>query len=621
MRATGRVNPTRGGGRGGRGMYHPSGTAVHYCEVCKVTCGTNMTYKAHLEGSKHIKKAAAQKQAPLPNKETQFKCGVCEVVSVSAEAFKAHINGGKHQKKVQLLRRLGKPIPENVTPAVKEGEEEESSTQEKVGEELMVSKFDTNTNRTVFHCTMCDCSVMDGTARDFHLSGRRHRLEYKKKYDKTLRVDLPASKRQRIGAPAAATVALEKEQKKQMKSIWDAEQRQLESEWTQYREEERWFRYLEGVKRQEDEQKQWYFEEKARCESLGIAPPAPPARPRPPPPPPSRDNSRKLLECMDSSLIQKKHASIQPSKDEIGELEKLMKSVEQGIEIVSGEMEKEEVGGGTEPTGEKRFIKSWFRMGDLPKHSILKGYIEGGLAVFTLQKPTDTILNTICTKLEAHLKGKGDTENTEMTADPTNCCFVINRSQPEVVQVRVNITSTAFTEDGETPAALPYPGVVLNQKHCILTMAQVRQTKWFETKMSVNLIVVLQLLKDLNKRIPAWAPLSVWSLELMVERCARTKGFSPLPPGRPHLNAAEVLKRVFELVASGLVVDGPGLNDPCEKVPVDVLAHLTRQEREDLTACAQYALRLMIFNQLYKILGIPRPTPAKLNQLPPSVML
>ena len=219
MRATGRVTSHRGGRGGhGRGSYHSTGQSVHYCEICKISCGTDMTYKAHLEGSKHIKKAAAQKQeATVGSKGSKWKCGVCEVVSVSAEAFKAHLNGSKHEKKVHLLKRLGKPIPDNVIPAANEDGEEGSM--EKVGEELMITKYDAANKRNVFHCTMCDCSVIDATARDFHLSGRRHRLEYKKKYDKTLKVDLPASKRQRIGGPNPASVAFEREQKKQMKSV------------------------------------------------------------------------------------------------------------------------------------------------------------------------------------------------------------------------------------------------------------------------------------------------------------------------------------------------------------------------------------------------------------------
>ena len=61
------------------------------------------------------------------------------------------------------------------------------------------------------------------------------------------------------------------------------------------------------------------------------------------------------------------------------------------------------------------------------------------------------------------------------------------------------------------------------------------------------------------------------------------------------------------------------LLDPCEKEAVDVLGHITDQEREDITSSAQHALRLIAYNQVYKILGIDRiPDPLPLpetNQL------
>ncbi|PIO64145.1 hypothetical protein TELCIR_14237 [Teladorsagia circumcincta] len=53
-------------------------------------------------------------------------------------------------------------------------------------------------------------------------------------------------------------------------------------------------------------------------------------------------------------------------------------------------------------------------------------------------------------------------------------------------------------------------------------------------------------------------------------------------------------------------VPGPGIADPCEKEAVDVLAPLTGQQREAITASAQHALRLIAFNQLYKVLGLER---------------
>ena len=196
-KATGRVSTGRG--RGGRGGYSGAVQTVHYCETCKITCGTAATYKAHLEGSKHLKKVAKVEQGeeiePKMPKTGIYKCVLCDINSTSNEAFQAHIKGSKHDKKVQLHKRLGKPIPENVTPL---NPVAELSKAEKVGEEFVETKYDATTKRTIFFCSMCNCSFMDATAKEFHIAGRRHRLEFKKKYDKTLKVDMPASKRQKM---------------------------------------------------------------------------------------------------------------------------------------------------------------------------------------------------------------------------------------------------------------------------------------------------------------------------------------------------------------------------------------------------------------------------------------
>jgi zinc finger RNA-binding protein len=50
--------------------------------------------------------------------------------------------------------------------------------------------------------------------------------------------------------------------------------------------------------------------------------------------------------------------------------------------------------------------------------------------------------------------------------------------------------------------------------------------------------------------------------------------------------------------------DGTGLHDPCEKEPMDAAENLKTQQREELTASAQMALRLLAFKQIYKILGM-----------------
>uniref|UniRef100_A0A674P0U9 Spermatid perinuclear RNA-binding protein-like n=1 Tax=Takifugu rubripes TaxID=31033 RepID=A0A674P0U9_TAKRU len=54
---------------------------------------------------------------------------------------------------------------------------------------------------------------------------------------------------------------------------------------------------------------------------------------------------------------------------------------------------------------------------------------------------------------------------------------------------------------------------------------------------------------------------------------------------------------------------GPGVHDPCERDPTDVLSDLSPQQADTITDSAQHALRLLAFGQLYKVLNMD-PLPA-----------
>jgi len=110
-------------------------------------------------------------------------------------------------------------------------------------------------------------------------------------------------------------------------------------------------------------------------------------------------------------------------------------------------------------------------------------------------------------------------------------------------------------------------------------------------------VIVIRILRDLCQRVPTWAPLNEWAMELVVEKCVASGG--------PNMSPGDALRRVFECIASGILLPGgPGLYDPCEKDATDAAVSLTNQEREDITASAQHALRLIAFRQIHKVLGM-----------------
>lgn len=100
-------------------------------------------------------------------------------------------------------------------------------------------------------------------------------------------------------------------------------------------------------------------------------------------------------------------------------------------------------------------------------------------------------------------------------------------------------------------------------------------------------------MRDMCQRIPTWQQLSQWALELFIEKVIASAN-TPLSPG-------DSLRRIMEAFASGILINGPGLLDPCEKEPTDALGELTKQQREDITHSAQQFLRFIAFRQIHKV--------------------
>jgi len=207
----------------------PKPQQLHYCEVCKISCAGPQTYKEHLEGQKHKKRAASQTSDTKNLPKGTYKCELCDVICTGRDAFSAHIKGANHTKTIKLHQKLGKPIPEikipeEVPPPPTTKSNVVKTTAPKInfvggnkltssGEEVKVDSKDGETNQNGdsqneiptegeaigeeyveeiksdvgkvigFKCTICDCRFNDLVAKAAHVKGRRHRVSYKRVID------------------------------------------------------------------------------------------------------------------------------------------------------------------------------------------------------------------------------------------------------------------------------------------------------------------------------------------------------------------------------------------------------------------------------------------------------
>ncbi|KAM3939278.1 zinc finger RNA-binding protein isoform 2-T2 [Leptodactylus fuscus] len=451
-----------------------------------------------------------------------------------------------------------------------------------------------------FHCKLCECSFNDPNAKEMHLKGRRHRLQYKKKVNPDLQVEVKPSIR--------ARKIQEEKMRKQM---------QKEEYWRRREEEERWRmemrRYEEDMywRRMEEEQHHWDDRRRGPDGGYHHGPPGPPGllgvRPGMPPQPQGPAPLRRP-DSSDDRYVMTKHAAIYPTEEELQAVQKIVSLTERALKLVSDSMADQDKSKGKEPEEKKdptkeRALKGVLRVGVLAKGLLLRGDRNVSLVLLCAEKPTKTLLTRIAENLPKQLAVISP-EKYEVACSIPEASIILNSCVEPKMQVTITLTSPVIREesmrDGDvTSVMVKDPPDVLDRQKCLDALAALRHAKWFQARANglQSCVIIIRILRDLCQRVPTWSDFPSWALELLVEK-AISSSSGPQSPG-------DALRRVFECISSGIILKGgPGLLDPCEKEPFDTLATMTDQQREDITSSAQFALRLLAFRQIHKVLGM-----------------
>ncbi|XP_049820489.1 zinc finger RNA-binding protein isoform X3 [Aethina tumida] len=661
------------GGLGAKNMRAkapPKPQQLHYCDVCKISCAGPQTYREHLEGQKHKKREAATKMAASVATTSQnragnsLRCQLCDVTCTGNDAYAAHIRGAKHQKVVLLHTKLGKPIPSQEPEVVGGARKSVSSTPkinfvqsgglglpagngdtkeediedtpepdiQPVGQDYIEEIKSEDGKVISFNCKLCECRFNDPNAKEMHMKGRRHRLQYKKKVNPDLVVDVKPSLRQRkIQEEKMRRAALREE-------FWSRRHYNMPED-----EEDRM--YWEDRRRYEEE-----YMEMVRRGNMG---PFPRGRAFPGP-------LARRAESSDDRHVMARHSEIYPKEDELQAIQRIVSHTERALKMVSDQLAEAKpkdgqtaAGAGTgttspapatpnataanaaakpaevktepaEKAGEQkedgrdnqlfsfqqdrdanRILKGVMRVGHLAKGLLLRGDTNVELVVLCADKPTLQLLKKVVDLLPTSLKQVAPENTYTVTLNAAEAGLTVSG---DGLTVLVQLTSPVMREQEAASGGLDRD--VLSRGKCLQALAALRHTKWFQAR-ALGLhscVVIIRILRDLCQRVPTWSPLSSWAMELLAEKVISSV------PGQAQLSPGEALRRVMEAVASGLLLPGgPGLGDPCEKDSPDASAALSAQQREDLTCSAQYALRLIAYRQIYKVLGMdPLPTQQKL---------
>ncbi|XP_072294010.1 zinc finger RNA-binding protein isoform X2 [Eucyclogobius newberryi] len=618
------------------------------CELCDVSCTGVDAYAAHIRGAKHQKvvKLHIKLGKPIPSTEpvlvnsnqavttTAGKPSVSISSSASVSSIcatgapkqaalstsKAQIPLKKPaQSKAAISKKpvLSSPAAPEVVVAAKMDEpmhqlvlsDDEDSDKggsqgdiQPVGHNYVEEVLNDDGKVIRFHCKLCECSFNDPNAKDMHLKGRRHRLQYKKKVNPELPVEIKPSNRAR---KLQENKLKKQKQKAVLKRQRDDEQR-WHMEMRRYEEDLYW--------RQMEEEQMYWGDQRRR-----IPPPPLMSRPGMPVPP--------LLTCVrrpdspDDRHIMSKHSTIYPVEDELQAVQKIVSHSERALKLVSDTLlEKDplavtvadaEEGDDKGPENVGRLLKGVMRVGILAKGLLLRGDRNVELILLTAKKPTISLLKNIAKQLPKDLATFSE-DQYEVQAHPEEANIVIFSSKEPKMQVTICLTSPLMREDpaaekdkqaggkaAEKGVDEKDPPDLLNKNKCLDYLASLRHAKWFQARANglQSCVIIIRVLRDLCQRVPTWGKMPDWAMELLVEKVI-SSATGPLSPG-------EAMRRVLESISTGILLpEGPGILDPCEKEQTDALQSVTPQAREDITASAQHALRLLAFRQIHKVLGM-----------------
>uniref|UniRef100_A0A8C9R4H6 Spermatid perinuclear RNA-binding protein n=1 Tax=Scleropages formosus TaxID=113540 RepID=A0A8C9R4H6_SCLFO len=311
----------------------------------------------------------------------------------------------------------------------------------------------------------------------------------------------------------------------------------------------------------------------------------------------------------DDRHVMAKHATIYPSPEELEAIQTLVSTVERALKKVSdwmdGLVQEDAQAADSEESSTKetsgRILCGLTRVGLLAKGLLIKGDMDLELVLMCREKPTHTLLRKLSDNLPLQLKVE---EQYEVHCCVPEAAIRVHKSSDPHLNLKITLTSAQMRDGQSEDEALlsaaemtEDPPDMLDQRWCLVALAKLRHTKWFQARVTglQSCLIVLRVLRDLCNTVPAWEPLNGWPLELICEKAIATYT-------RP-LGAGEALRRVIECVASGILLPGgPGLHDPCEKEPTNALSAMTETQAEAVTYCAQHSLRLLAFGQIHRFL-------------------
>jgi len=170
-------------------------------------------------------------------------------------------------------------------------------------------------------------------------------------------------------------------------------------------------------------------------------------------------------------------------------------------------------------------------------------------------------------------------------------------------------TASLSSPSPSAPPATVHVPQDINYTASQKALLMIHQVMWFsQNSVSPNVRQCIKIMKDLHHRHPAFAVLNDWALEVIVVNALRALPLSA--------SISQSLRAIFAFVASGMLLPGVDLLDPCtrnnakEKLgppalgeTASVLQDLSQENRLAITKAAQKILNDIAFGRWEVIIG------------------
>lgn len=361
-----------------------------------------------------------------------------------------------------------------------------------------------------FNCKLCECKFNDPNAKEMHMKGRRHRLQYKKKVQPDLVVDIkPSPRRQKLAEAKAQRMAMQEE-------YWNRRRGMPPPDAAEMDDEERML-YWEERRRFEEEYDYMNWMQRGYPGAPNRGGPNNMGRTMPPFGHPFYGMIQdRRPESSDDRHVVARHAEIYPKEEELQTIQRIVSHTERALKFVSDtltdpEVKPMDVGGAESQTasttattgatktpkedgrdnqmfsfqkeaegGSTRILKGVMRVGLLAKGGLhflvnnsgksnlfvivcdlLVGLLLQGddmvqLVVLCADKPTQALLKRVVTELPVQLKNVSEEHSYTVSTSAEGAALVTDGQ----ITVKVSLTSPLVREQqqqGNKPALLLGP--------------------------------------------------------------------------------------------------------------------------------------------------------------------